>query len=90
MAYGDLKYLTRRTALIKYCVIKQLLLLKIQNMLNTKEVMLQWSINFSIKTLLAAVLCQNQQLTEELHKSIIRKFKKSKSTITFCRQYLGC
>ena len=31
----------------------------------------------------------DQQLGEELHKPILRKFKK-KSTITFHRQYLGC
>ena len=30
----------------------------------------------------------DQQLAEELHKPIIRKFKKS--TITFHRQYMGC
>ena len=30
----------------------------------------------------------NKELTEELHKLVIRKFKK-KSTLNFCRQYLG-
>ena len=30
----------------------------------------------------------DQQLAEELHEAIIRKFKKS--TITFYRQYMGC
>ena len=33
----------------------------------------------------------NKELGEELHKPIIiRKFKKQKSILTFCRQYLGC
>ena len=31
----------------------------------------------------------NKELTEELRKPVIRKFKK-KSTLTFYRQYLGC
>ena len=33
---------------------------------------------------------QNQQLGNELHKSIIRKFKKTKSVFFFQRQYLRC
>ena len=32
----------------------------------------------------------NKQLTEELQKPTVRKFKKKKSKITFCRQYFGC
>ena len=32
----------------------------------------------------------NQQLAEELHKPITRKFGKTKSTLIFHRQYLGC
>ena len=35
--------------LIKYCVIKHLILLKIQNEIDIKEVLLQWFINFLIK-----------------------------------------
>ena len=32
-----------------------------------------------------------KELAEELHKKlIIRKFFKKESTLTFCRQYLGC
>ena len=33
---------------------------------------------------------QNQQLAEELHKPVIRKFKKKKSIFSIQRQYLGC
>ena len=33
---------------------------------------------------------QNEQLAEELHKCIIRKFKKKKSIFSIQRQYLGC
>ena len=32
----------------------------------------------------------NNELAEELHKPVIRKFKKKKSTIAFYKQYLGC
>ena len=46
MAYGDINDLTRRTVLIKYCVIKYLILLKIRNMMDIKNVFLQWSKNF--------------------------------------------
>ena len=34
-------------------------------------------------------IISTKELAEELHKPIIRKFEKSKSTITFYRQYLG-
>ena len=32
----------------------------------------------------------NKELTKELHKPIIIKFDKNKSTLTFYWQYLGC
>ena len=35
-------------------------------------------------------IISNKELTEELHKPIIRKLKKKKSTLNFYRQYLGC
>ena len=31
----------------------------------------------------------NKDLAEELHKAVIRKLKKKKTTLNFCRQYLG-
>ena len=37
---------------IKYCVIEHLILLKIQNMMDTEGALLQWSIIFLIKNLL--------------------------------------
>ena len=42
MAYEDLKDLTRKTVSKKYCVITHLILLKIQNMMDIKEALLQW------------------------------------------------
>ena len=32
----------------------------------------------------------DQQLAEKLHKPVIDKNQKNKSTVTFYRQYLGC
>ena len=53
MAYGDFKDLTRfKQLLINYCVIRHLILLKILNMMDIKEVLLQWFINVLIKRLL--------------------------------------
>ena len=54
MAYGDFKDLNRRTATDK--VIKCLILLKIQNMMDINVDLLQWSINFLLKKLLVVVL----------------------------------
>ena len=35
-------------------------------------------------------ITSSKELAEELHKQIIRKFKKDKSTLIFYRQYFGC
>ena len=77
--------------LIKYCGIKHLILLKIQNMMDINVDLLQWPGNFLIKKLLVELL-KDQQLGEELHKPIIKKFKRRKEhspsinmTILACR-----
>ena len=58
------------------------MLLKIQNMININADLLQWFINFLIKvTSVGAIkneIMANKELTEELHKPIIRKFEKRK------------
>ena len=84
MANGDFKDLTRRKLLIKYCVIKHLILLKILNMMDINADLLQWSINFFIKKTSGSGI-ENmkkweyvKQRTKELQKPIIRKFKKRK------------
>ena len=55
---------------------------------------LQWFINFLIKKILVVVFknenISNKELAEELHKPIVRKFKKKKITLIFYRQYFGC
>ena len=52
MAYGDFKVLTRRTASDKICMIKHLILLKSQNIMDINMDLLQCSISFLIKNLL--------------------------------------
>ena len=42
MAYRDLKIYLDEQLLIKYYMIKNLVLLKIQNMMDVKEVLLHW------------------------------------------------
>ena len=77
MAYGDFKDLNGRTAAVKYYVIKHLMLLKIQNMIDINVDLVQWSINFMIATAIAnksAVkneIISNKDLVKELHKPLI-------------------
>ena len=75
--------------LLKYCVIKHLILLKIQNEMDIKEVLLQWLINFLIKKTSDLLTMSDQQLAEELIKSIIRKFKKRKVQSPFVDNICG-
>ena len=51
MTYGDFKDLIGRAASITNCSMKRLVLLKIQTMMDIKEVLLQWSTNVLIKKL---------------------------------------
>ena len=90
MAYGDFKNLSRRKLLIKYYVIKHLILLKIQKMMDINVVLHQWSINFLIKktsgggatlankSAIKNKIVSNKELAEELHIPIIKKFNKRK------------
>ena len=64
MAYRDLKNVTRRTDSDKYYVIKHLILLKIQNMMDIKGFFLQLFIDFLIKRqqveLMKMKICQTK------------------------------
>ena len=79
--------------LIKYYVIKRLILLKIQIIMVIKEVLLQWFVNFLIKSLyvllLKTRLFQTNILAEELHQIIIRKFEKRKVYLSFIDNIWG-
>ena len=80
MAYGDFKDIARRTASDKE--VKHLILLKILNMAGIKEGLLLWFINFFDRKSKGSGVNKplefNEQLAKELHKPIIRKFKKIK------------
>ena len=57
MAYGDfMETLQKERLLIKFYEIKDLILLKIPNMMDIKDDWLPWFINFLIKRLQAVVL----------------------------------
>ena len=56
MVYGDFKNLPRRTAADKVLRDKAFNLLKIQTMMDIKEVLQRWFINFSIKNQKVVVL----------------------------------
>ena len=64
MAYRDLKNVTRRTDSDKYYVIKHLILLKIQNMMDIKGFFFQLFIDFLIKRqeveLMKMKICQTK------------------------------
>ena len=87
MAYGDFKDLPR-LALIKYYVVKHLILLK-KTKYDGYQGGLASVLNFLIKKAsgsgVISKIMPNQQLSEELHKPIIRKFEKkiNKSLLIF-------
>ena len=82
MADGDFMYLKKRTSANKVLRDKHLILLKIQNMMDIKEVLLIYFINPLIKILLVGALKIEifliKKLAEKWCKSIIRMFSKRK------------
>ena len=77
--------------LTKYYVIKHLILLKIQSMMDINADLRHCFINFLIKRLqiVKNESFSNKELAKNLPRPIIRKFGKRKITITFYGQYLG-
>ena len=93
MAYGDFKDLTRKTDSDKILCDKVFNIAK-----NPKYDGYQCGIASMVHQFfyekpsgsgIKNEIISNKELTEELHKPIIRKFKKMKSTFNFCRQDLG-
>ena len=75
MTYEDFKDLTTRTLLIKYCVKKHLILLKIQNMMHINIAFFdKKSSGSGIKN----ENTSNKELAEELHNQLL---KEKKSTL---------
>ena len=116
-----LKIWLEEQLLIKYCIIKHLILLQMRNMFYIKnpkydvyqqvlasmvykyfdkktsgdaatlawsEILGSWATR-NISTVKNENM-SNNKLAAELHKPIVRKFKKKKSTLIFYRQCLGC
>ena len=79
--------------MIMYCVIKHLILPKIQNTMGINVGLLQWFIKFLIKNTSGGTvkneIISNKELSEELHKTISKKLEEKKSTLTIYRRYLG-
>ena len=80
-----LKIYLKEQLLIKYYVIKHLILLKIQNMMDIKEVLLQWFKNFLIKSpLLVMVLkmkiCQTKNYLKNYKNQLLENLKSEKCT----------
>ena len=70
------KILQKEPLQIKFKKIKYLILLRIQNMMGIKE-------DSKVSRNGAKLTLQNEQLAEELHKPIIRKFEKRRVYSTF-------
>ena len=68
-----LKIYLEEQLLIKYYVIKHLILLKIQNKMDIKKVWLQWFISFSIKNLKVVLLKMKQCKIENSLKNYTNK-----------------
>ena len=74
-----LKMYLEEQLLIKHCLIKYLILLKTQNMMDVKRFSLQWLIGFlTAGVAVKNEIMQNKELPEELHKPIITIFEKQK------------
>ena len=97
MAYGDFKDLKRRTAADNVLRDKAFNIAKNPTYDGYQRGLAAMIYKFFDKktkgsgvTLANKSIPQNEQLAEELHKPIIRKFKKKRSIFSIQRQYLGC
>ena len=91
MAYGDFKDLNRRILLIKYYVIKHLILLNIRNGHQRGFASMIYKF-FDKKTSGSAIKNENisnKELAKELYKPIIKEFNKRKY-IHVLQIILGC
>ena len=73
-------------------MIKRLILLKIRNMIDINEDLLQWSINVVIKASGSSIKNENisdHQIAEKLNKPIIKKLEKRKVHSPFIDNILG-
>ena len=93
IAYGDCKDLARRTAADKILRDKAFNIAKDPKYDGHQRTLAPMVCKFfDKKTAGGGIKCvpKKEQLAEEVHKTIIRKFKKKKSVFNIQRQYLGC
>ena len=70
-------------------MIKYLILQKIKAMMYIKEVLLQWFIIFLVKKSTDGAIIQNQQIAEELHKPLFKRFENCKVNSSFKDNFWG-
>ena len=94
MAYGDFKDLTRRKASDKILPAKAFNIAKNVKYDEYQCVLVSMVYKFLHRKTSGSGIknenISNKELAEELHKPIIRKFKKTIRILIFYRQYLGC
>ena len=86
MAYGNFKYLTEEQLLIKYWVIKHLILLKIRTMLDINVTFASMAHNFFDKKTCGSGI-KNENIS---NKELAEENSRKEITFNFYRQYLGC
>ena len=70
MVYVSLRIYSEKRPLLKYCVIKHLILLKTQNMIDSKEVLLQWFMIFFEQKSSGGDIKKENMLSQELSKEL--------------------
>ena len=92
MVYGDLKDLTKRTASDRILRDKAVNIAKNPKHNGYQRGLASMVYIFFDKKASGTSIksMPNQQLADELHRPIIRKFRKKKSIFIIQRQYLGC
>ena len=93
MAYEDFKDLTRRATSDIILCDKAFNIAKNPNMMDIRRVLLQLFLNFFGKKTSGGALkndnMSNKELAEDLHKPIIRRFKKGKAHLSFINSISG-
>ena len=70
MVYVSLRIYLEKRPLLKYCVIKNLILLKTQNMIDSKEVLLQWFMIFFEQKSSGGDIKKENMSSQELSKEL--------------------
>ena len=71
MVYVFLRIYLEKRPLLKYCVIKHLILLKTQNMIDSKEFLLQWFMIFFEQKSSGGDIKKENMSSQELSKELV-------------------